>query len=238
MMPNELEYTDMKHAGKARRAGFRLITITLIGLLLLIAGGVIAALLGSFIIAAATTLLIVWIAFAAFCLLFFRDPDPQVPADSKAIVSPAHGKIDLIDETTESEFMGGVCKRVSIFLSVVDIHVQNAPISGRVAYFKHCPGQFLNAMSTECSAYNENVLIGIESSELSGEKLAFRLVAGLLARRIVPWVAFGEEVIRGERTSLIQFGSRVDLYLPLNYSVTVKLGDRVKGGESVIAMRS
>lgn len=228
----------MKHGGKAKRAGLRIILLTFGGLLLLIVGGVLATVVGSVIVAAAGVLILLWLMFAGFCLLFFRDPEPRVPSDSRAIVSPAHGKVDLIEETVEQEFMGGPCRRVSIFLSVFDVHVQNSPVSGTVAYLKHCPGKFLNAMSSECSLHNENLLIGLASSERPDEKVAMRLVAGLLARRIVPWVSVNDTVTRGERTSLIQFGSRVDLYMPLSVQVAVKLGDRVKGGETVIALRT
>ena len=92
-------------------------------------------------------------------------------------------------------------------------------------------------MRTDCSLHNENVLVGFESSELAGEKLAVRLIAGLLARRIVPWITLGETVNRGDRMSLIQFGSRVELCLPLSAQIQVRLGDKVKGGETVVATR-
>ena len=143
--------------------------------------------------------------------------------------------MDVIDTTTEPEFMGGECQRISIFLSVIDVHVQNAPVTGRVAFFKHTPGQYLNAMKTESAQFNENVLIGFDSAEPRGEKIGVRLIAGLIARRIVPWVTENDAVQRGERISLIQFGSRVDVYLPLRAKIKVKLGDRVVGGETVIA---
>jgi phosphatidylserine decarboxylase len=169
-----------------------------------------------------------------FSLSFFRDPTPSVAPDPAAIVAPGHGTVDVIDETIEKEFMGGACRRISIFLSVFDVHVQNSPISGRVAHLKHCEGQFVNAMRTDCGSCNENVLLGLEARE-RGERVAVRLIAGLLARRIVPWVAEGDEIAKGERTSLIQFGSRVDLYLPLSAGIKVKLGDKVKGGETVVA---
>jgi phosphatidylserine decarboxylase len=131
--------------------------------------------------------------------------------------------------------MGGECQRISIFLSVFNVHVQNAPVTGRVAYFKHKSGQYLNAMRADCADYNENVLIGIEAMEPRGEKIGVRLIAGLIARRIVPWIAENEPVIRGERISLIQFGSRAHIYLPLNARVKVRLGDKVVGGETVLA---
>jgi phosphatidylserine decarboxylase len=141
----------------------------------------------------------------------------------------------VIDTITEKEFMGGECQRVSIFLSVFDVHVQNAPVLGRVAFFKHTSGQYLNAMKTESAQFNENVLIGFDCFEPKGEKIGVRLIAGLIARRIVPWVVENDSVQRGERISLIQFGSRVDVYLPKRATIKVKLGDRVSGGETVIA---
>ena len=132
--------------------------------------------------------------------------------------------------------MGGECRRISMFLSVLDVHVQKAPVGGRIARVKYTEGQFLSAMRTESAACNENVFIGMEAAEPRGTKLALRLIAGVLARRIVPWVEAGDEVARGERISLIQFGSRVDVYLPMSARVTVKVGDRVVGGETVLAV--
>lgn len=227
----------MKHSGKASDAALKLIGWTFVIVLIIIAVGLLAAFLGSLIKGAATVLVVLWVLFAVFTFYFFRDPEPQVPNDPAAIISPAHGKVDLIDETTEKEIMGGACRRVSIFLSVVDVHVQNAPIAGQILLIKHTAGQFLNALNTESAIHNENVLIGFASSEKPGEKIAVRLIAGLIARRIVPWVKFEENVARGERISLIQFGSRVDIYMPLSATVKVKLGDRVVGGESIIAVR-
>ena len=108
-------------------------------------------------------------------------------------------------------------------------------MAGRIAYFKHSPGQYLNAMRADCAKYNENVLLGFESVEPRGEKIGVRLIAGLIARRIVPWIAQNDPVQRGERISLIQFGSRVEVYLPRRAKIKVKLGDKVIGGETVIA---
>jgi phosphatidylserine decarboxylase len=131
--------------------------------------------------------------------------------------------------------MGGECQRISIFLSVIDIHVQYAPATGRVGWFKHTPGQYVNAMRADSAQFNENVLIGLHVVEPPGTKIGVRLIAGLIARRIVPWVDEGDTVQRGERISLIQFGSRVDVYLPRHAKVKINLGDRVIGGETVIA---
>lgn len=223
----------MRHAGKARQAALRLILWTLALLALLF--GFMAWLIGSAILAVFSTLVVLWVVFVAFTLYFFRDPEARAPDGPKLIVAPAHGTVDVIDETTEAEVMGGPCQRISVFLSVFDVHVQNAPTAGKVTFFRHQPGRYLNAMKSECVSENENVLIGLEPREQPGAKLGVRLVAGLIARRIVPWVAVGDEVARGERLGLIQFGSRVELYLPRSAQIKTILGDKVVGGESVVA---
>ena len=187
-------------------------------------------------VAITPVLIVVWVLFAIFTLYFFRDPKPRVPAGANLVVAPAHGKVDVIGTTTEPDFMGGECQRISIFLSVIDVHVQNAPVSGKVAWFKYTTGQFLNALKAESAIYNENVLLGFEASEPRGQKVGVRLIAGVIARRIVPFVQQGDEVARGDRISLIQFGSRADVYLPRNAKIKVKLGDRVVGGETVLAV--
>jgi phosphatidylserine decarboxylase len=192
--------------------------------------------IGTFVLDYLTwVLLSMWVVFALFTFYFFRDPDAMVPTGKNLVITPGHGKVDAVDTTTEPDFMGGECQRISIFLSVIDIHVQNAPVTGRVAYFKHTPGQYLNALNADSAKFNENVLLGLESAEPAGEKIGVRLIAGLIARRIVPWVQQNDSVQRGERISLIQFGSRVDVYLSRNAKIKVKIGDRVVGGETVLA---
>jgi phosphatidylserine decarboxylase len=172
--------------------------------------------------------------FFAFVLWFFRDPNPVVPPDPALIVSPAHGTVDVIDETTENEVMGGRCRRVSIFLSVFNVHVQQSPVDGSVFYQKHTPGLFLNALKTESAAHNENVLLGFNATQTPGVRIGVRLITGLIARRIIPWTRIGDTVAKGERISLIQFGSRVNVYLPLRSEISVKLGDKVFGGQTVV----
>jgi phosphatidylserine decarboxylase len=213
----------------------RIIFWTLVLLLALCAAGVLATLLGSLLAAISAGLVTLWVLFVLFTLYFFRDPEPLAPAIPNAIVAPGHGKVDLIDETTEPEFMGGPCQRVSIFLSVIDVHVQKAPVTGKLVYHKYTEGEFLSATRTDCSAHNENALLGIVPTDHPGQKIGLRLIAGLIARRINVWATAGEIVNRSERISLIQFGSRCDLYLPLTAKVHVKLGDRVKGGETIVA---
>ncbi|MBM3839018.1 MAG: phosphatidylserine decarboxylase family protein [Verrucomicrobia bacterium] len=225
----------MQHAGKARKEGMRLILWSSLLWLCVLAAAWLALANTSLFRALAAATGGIWLLFFGFCLNFFRDPDPDVPADSDAIVAPAHGTVDVIEETDEREFMGSRCLRISTFLSVFDVHVQNAPVSGKIVYLQDHRGKFFNAMRADFSSQNENALIGIESANLPGGRIAVRLIAGLIARRIVPWVAVEDRVGRGERISLIRFGSRVDLYLPLAARVEVRLGDKVKGGETVMA---
>jgi phosphatidylserine decarboxylase len=226
----------MKHSGKARKAAFKMLLVTLVLVLLVPVAGFLATLIGSAMVAFSILLILAWVLFALFTLYFFRDPNPRVPAGANLLVSPGHGKVDVIDTVAEPQFMGGECRRISMFLSVLNVHVQNAPVGGTVAYFKHTTGQFLNAMRTESASFNENVLIGIEAAEPRGVKVGVRLIAGVLARRIVPWVAPGDAVARGDRIGLIQFGSRLDVYLPQNARIEIRLGDRVVGGETVLAV--
>lgn len=230
----------MKYSGKARKAAFKLILISLIVLVVVWALGAFTAAAVAIITAVAVAitpvLIVVWILFALFTLYFFRDPRPRVPAGPNLVVAPAHGKVDVVGMGTEPEFMGGECQRISIFLSVIDVHVQNAPVSGKVAWFKYTTGQFLNALKAESAIYNENVLLGFEANEPRGQKVGVRLIAGVIARRIVPFVQQGDEVVRGDRISLIQFGSRADVYLPRNARIMVKVDDRVVAGETVLAV--
>lgn len=226
----------MKHSGKASQSAFKLIIASFILLAAILAAAFIAKFLGGIVVALASVLVVLWILFTIFTLYFFRDPTPNVPPGENLVVSPAHGTVDVIDETSENEFMGGKCKRISIFLNVFNVHVQQAPIASKVAFLKHTSGLFVNAMRTDSATQNENVLIGFAPANAS-EKIGIRLIAGLIARRIIPWVAVNDTVAAGERISLIQFGSRVDVYLPLHYTVRAKIGDKVVGGETIVASK-
>jgi phosphatidylserine decarboxylase len=225
----------MKHAGKARKAAFKLIMISLVVVVVIAGIGAAAALAGTAIVAATPVLILLWLAFAGFTLYFFRDPEAMVPPGANLVLSPAHGKVDVIDTIAEPQFMGGECQRISIFLSVIDIHVQNAPVGGKISFFRYTIGEFMNALRTECAEHNENVLLGFDAAEPRGQKVGLRLIAGVIARRIVPFVELGDEVARGERISLIQFGSRAEVYLPRNAKIKVSLNDHVVGGETVLA---
>jgi len=226
----------MKHSGKAAKAGFKLLFLSLAAALLLGAiGTFIAHRIGFSLGLIMVPVAFLWTVFAIFTLNFFRDPDPRVPAGASLVVSPAHGKVDVIGSITEPHFMGGACQRISIFLSVIDVHVQNAPVSGKIAYYKYSTGQFLSALKAESAIHNENLLLGFDSSDPRGTKVGVRVLAGVLARRIVPWAKQGDEVARGERISLVQFGSRADVYLPAEAKIKVQLGAHVVGGETVLA---
>ncbi len=224
----------MKHSGKARKAAFRLILISLVLVLVIDMAALLLPSAGLRMAFESFTTA-VWVAFVIFTLYFFRDPDARVPAGANLVLAPGHGKVDVIGTTRENDFMGGECQRISIFLSVIDVHVQNAPVTGRLALSKYTKGQYLNAMKAESAIHNENLLLGFEATDPRGQKIGIRLIAGLIARRIVPFITQGEEVVRGDRISLIQFGSRADIYLPRSAKIKVQLNDHVVGGETVLA---
>jgi phosphatidylserine decarboxylase len=217
-------------------AALKLILSALIAALVLTGFGAMIAGMGVALKTFAPVVGGVWALFTLFTLYFFRDPTARVPAGSGIVLSPAHATVDVIDTAAEPDFMGGQCQRISMFLSVLNVHVQNAPVSGKVSFLKYTRGRFLNALKTESAIFNENVLSGFMISDIPGMKIGVRLIAGAIARRIVPFVQPGDNVARGDRVSLIQFGSRADVYLPAEAKIQVKLGDKVVGGETVLAV--
>jgi phosphatidylserine decarboxylase len=173
------------------------------------------------------------VALTALVIYFFRDPDRQIPEDQNLILSPADGKIMEIKEVYEPEFMKQETVRISIFLSIFDVHVNRIPMSGKVAYMKYQRGSFVNAMKSEASDANEQTIIGL----VDGQKmLLFKQIAGLIARRIICDIREGNSVKAGERFGIIKFGSRVDIFLPKNTSVKVSVNQHVAGGESIIGV--
>jgi phosphatidylserine decarboxylase len=224
----------MKHAGRARRAALKLIFLTLAGAAIL---GAIAMMVQFQPQAVSIVLAALWAAFTLFTFYFFRDPDARTPGNPGVILSPGHGTVDCIDKLEQSDFPGGPCHRISIFLSVLNVHVQCAPVSGMICRVAHTDGNYISALNADSAKFNENVLIGFDSAEVPGEKIGVRLIAGVLARRIIPFVKAGDQMARGERISLIQFGSRCDVYIPLSYAIKVKLQDPVVGGETILAAK-
>ncbi len=174
--------------------------------------------------------------FAALTLLliyFFRDPQRVIPPGEHLVLSPADGKVIEIVEENEHEYLQALATRVSIFLSVFDVHVNRVPISGVVGHFRYQRGSFAPAFKSEASAVNEQTVIGIENQT---RKILFKQIAGILARRIVCHLRQGHVVTRGERFGIIKFGSRVDIFLPKSCEVRVSLNQKVRGGESVIGV--
>jgi phosphatidylserine decarboxylase len=167
---------------------------------------------------------------AAFFLWFFRDPTRVIPTGAGLVVSPGDGKVD---EAEWIETEDGNRLRITVFLSVFNVHVNRVPIGGTVTVVEHRAGKFLNAMDPASAVYNEQTLITIDGG---GYSVSFKQIAGLLARRIVCNLQAGQRVERGERMGLIKFGSRVDVLLPAEAELRVKVGDVVKGGSSVLAV--
>jgi len=173
--------------------------------------------------------------FSFFNLYFFRDPERLIPENPDAILSPADGKIIQITEVKESEFFRSKVTRVSIFMSVFNVHVNRVPISGRIEHFAYHKGKFISAFKEKASLDNEQTVIGIKDEQ--GRRVLFKQIAGIIARRIVCDLREGRKVKRGERMGMIRYGSRVDIFfLPEKVQLKVKIGDKVKGGESIIGV--
>ena len=168
----------------------------------------------------------------AFVFYFFRDPEREIPSGEGVVISPGDGKIIDIREVEESSFIGGPCRRITIFLSVFNVHVQRAPVSGDVAHREYRPGEFAVAWHPKASEKNEQSSLGLIAR---GHRVLVRQIAGLIARRIVTYPEQGGQVERGERIGLIRFGSRVDLFMPLDWSLDCAVGDKVAGGSTVLA---
>ncbi len=166
---------------------------------------------------------------AAFVLYFFRDPDRVAPADPAAVISPADGRVmEIVDESLGAR----AGRRISIFLAVWDVHVNRAPLAGRIRKVEYRPGRFLAAMRSRASAENEQNVIHLSTER--GE-IVFKQIAGWIARRVLCWKSEGDAVARGERVGMIRFGSRVDLWLPSEVEIVVRPGQHVAGGSTILA---
>ena len=171
----------------------------------------------------------VFVLLGLFVLYFFRDPERQIPEDADAVVSPADGRVMVV---TPEDLEGRPGQRVSIFLSIFDVHVNRAPASGTIASLDYRRGSFHGALFERASAENEQNVIHMQTPR--GD-LVFKQIAGLLARRILFWKAQGDAVEMGDRVGMIRFGSRVDVWLPSAAQIAVRPGDRVRGGASILA---
>jgi phosphatidylserine decarboxylase len=174
-------------------------------------------------------------ALIVFSLWFFRDPERIPPADPSLAVSPADGTVTLVDEVEEEQFFKRRMKRVSVFLSVFDVHVNRSPIAGDVLFTEGRGGLYLDARKPEASVLNESLYWVFGPKNALDRAVGVKQITGAIARRIVPWAKVGEPLVRGERFGMIRFGSRTDLYLPLDSEVLVTVGQKMKGGETAIA---
>jgi phosphatidylserine decarboxylase len=178
------------------------------------------------LLAFALTIIALWVAY------FFRDPQRQGERGEHLVIAPADGKVVMITEVDEPTFIKARAVRISIFMNVFNVHVNRYPVSGVVRYVERKPGRFLNAATEESSLANEQSSIGLEAGS---NHILVRQIAGLIARRIITDAKEGEHVQQGERMGLIRFGSRVDVFLPLNAALRVKVGDITFSGVTVIA---
>ncbi|AGF79128.1 phosphatidylserine decarboxylase precursor-related protein [Desulfocapsa sulfexigens DSM 10523] len=173
------------------------------------------------------------LAVTTFVVAFFRDPERMTDAEYDKLISPADGKIILIEEQSDDIYLQDKVIKISIFMNVFNVHVNRIPIDGTVEKIIYKPGQFYSADSEKGALLNERC--GVIISTSASGRIAFVQVAGLIARRIVNWLEVGDAVQRGKRFGLIRFGSRVDLYLPTTSTIHVKLGQKVRAGETAIA---
>ncbi|MCG3118610.1 MAG: Phosphatidylserine decarboxylase proenzyme [bacterium] len=176
------------------------------------------------------TSILLWL-LAAFIVFFFRDPERETPSGLGVLVSPADGTVIGIDEIDEPNFVQARTKRVIIFLSPFNVHVNRVPENGEVRYYRYQPGRFLVASEPAASTENEQSIIGLQTPE---GKIVFKQIAGILARRIVCQIREGHRVRRGERFGIIKFGSRMEVFMPMNTEIKVRLREKVRAGESIL----
>ncbi len=208
------------------REGYPLVTGALLLAVMAYGGALRARSWPLWLLAFLLTVLTLWVAW------FFRNPERAGERGELVAIAPADGRIVLISEVDEPAFVGGPTTRISIFMNVFDVHVNRYPVSGRVDYVATRPGRFLNALLEAASTENEQASVGIVSGQ---HRILVRQIAGLVARRIVTDGSAGDTVIQGERMGLIRFGSRVDVFLPPESKLRIRLGQRTKAGETVLA---
>ncbi|MDT3741387.1 MAG: phosphatidylserine decarboxylase family protein [Candidatus Kapabacteria bacterium] len=171
-----------------------------------------------------------------FAFVFFRDPDRTIPVKAKSddsyIIAPADGKVVAIVEEVEKDYLQNLSVRISIFLSPLDVHVNRSPVSGIVEYYKYFPGDYLVAYHPKSSELNEHSKIGVITSH---GKVAFKQIVGILARRLVCEIKVGDTLNIGQRFGMMKFGSRMDIFLPVGTELSVKVGETVVAGETIIA---
>lgn len=174
------------------------------------------------------------VVLTAFTLFFFRDPDRNIPVGENLIIAPADGKIIEIINVKEDEYLKSGAKQISIFLSLMDVHVNRIPASGVIEYVKYYPGKYLVAWHEKASELNERAEFGIQHP--GGTKVFFRQITGYVARRIVYHIGKGDTVMAGHRFGMMKFGSRMDILVPANVTLKVKKGQKTIGGETILGV--
>lgn len=207
-------------------------SIGLAGLFVLITNGLMRYFLGD-IDWLVTAWLVASIIFLFIIVQFFRKPTRVTPVNPKHVIAPCDGKVVVIEEVLETEYFKGPRRQVSIFMSPLNVHINFNPIAGIVKYFKYHPGKYLVAWHPKSSTENERTTTVIQAT--SGTEVLFRQIAGALAKRIVWYVKEGQQVTQGDEMGFIKFGSRVDVYLPLDAEINVNLEEKTQGGITVLA---
>lgn len=179
------------------------------------------------------SVILVSVLFYLLILQFFRNPVFDITRHDKHVLAPADGKVVVIEETIETEYLREKRKQVSIFMSPVNVHVNRMPVGGTISFFKYHPGKYLVAWHPKSSTENERTTVAVRTKD--GAEILFRQIAGALARRIKCYVKEGQVLEQGQEFGFIKFGSRVDIFLPLEAKITVKIGDITKGGRTIIA---
>jgi phosphatidylserine decarboxylase len=177
--------------------------------------------------------ILVSVIFYLLILQFFRNPIFQITENTQHVLAPADGKVVVIEETIETEYLKDKRKQVSIFMSPVNVHVNRMPVTGKISFFKYHAGKYLVAWHPKSSTENERTTVAVKMN--NGVEILFRQIAGALARRIKFYIQEGQTLQQGQEFGFIKFGSRVDVFLPLDAKVTVKIGDITKGGRTIIA---
>lgn len=174
---------------------------------------------------------LIFLVLSIFVILFFRDPERATPSDENIIVAAADGKVIDIRELEEPQYLKGPAKRISIFMSPFNAHINRYPVSGQIEYLNYNPGKFFSAFKEKASSDNENLSTGIDTGK---HKVLIKQIAGLIARRIVNYSKEGQRVVKGARMGMIRFGSRAEVYVHPNVTIKVKTGDKVYAGKSII----
>jgi phosphatidylserine decarboxylase len=179
------------------------------------------------------SVILVSVLFYLLIVQFFRNPVFRITQDTKHVLAPADGKVVVIEETVETEYLKDKRKQVSIFMSPVNVHVNRMPVSGMISFLKYHPGKYLVAWHPKSSTENERTTVAVKMQD--GVEILFRQIAGALARRIKYYIKEGQVLEQGQEFGFIKFGSRVDVFLPLDAKITVQVGDITKGGRTIIA---